>query len=138
MDLSTPGMRRDTIDIALVVPHSGSAGIYGPSCEACAELAISDLNVTEGLLGRQVRLIPVDGSRAPEVVAAEVGRLVAHGMVDAVTGWHISPVRQALAKVTAGRIPTCTGRSTKAASAHRGCSSPGRRRRASSCPPWTG
>ena len=79
MDLSSPGMRRDTIDIALVIPRSGSAGIYGPSCEACAELAISDLNDTAGLLGRPVRLIPVDGSRAPAAVAAEVGALVAHG-----------------------------------------------------------
>ena len=109
MDLSSPGMRRDTIDIALVIPRSGSAGIYGPSCEACAELAISDLNDTAGLLGRPVRLIPVDGSRAPAAVAAEVGALVAHGMIDAVTGWHISPVRQALAKVTAGRIPYVYG-----------------------------
>ncbi|TRW77271.1 ABC transporter substrate-binding protein [Mycolicibacterium sp. 018/SC-01/001] len=109
MDLSSPGTRRDTIDIALVVPRSGSAGIYGPSCEACAELAISDLNATAGLLGRPVRLIPIDGSRPPATVAAEVGALVSRGTIDAVTGWHISPVRQALARVTAGRIPYVYG-----------------------------
>lgn len=83
---------RATIDIALVIPRSGSAGIYGPSCEACAELAIAELNATTGLLGKQVRLIPVDGSRAPLDVAAEISRLIDRGAIDAVTGWHISPV----------------------------------------------
>lgn len=101
--------RRATIDIALVVPRSGSAGIYGPSCEACAELAITDLNDTAGLLSRPVRLLPVDGSRPPAVVAADIARLVAAGAIDAVTGWHISPVRQAVARVTAGRIPYVYG-----------------------------
>jgi ABC-type branched-subunit amino acid transport system substrate-binding protein len=99
----------DTIDVALVVPRSGSAGIYGPSCEACAEMAIADLNAAAGLLGRPVRLIPIDGSRAPDIVAADVGRLVAAGAIDAVSGWHISPVRQAIARVTANRVPYVYG-----------------------------
>jgi ABC-type branched-subunit amino acid transport system substrate-binding protein len=99
----------DTIDVALVVPRSGSAGIYGPSCEACADMAIADLNGAEGLLGRQVRLIPVDGSRAPDIVAADVAALVASGAIDAVSGWHISPVRQAIARVTANRVPYVYG-----------------------------
>ncbi|MGY4710898.1 substrate-binding domain-containing protein [Mycolicibacterium sp. CBM1] len=97
------------INVALVIPRSGSAGIYGPSCEACAELAIADLNATTGLLGRVVRLIPVDGSRPPAAVAAEIARLVDRGAIDAVTGWHISPVRQAIARVTAGRVPYVYG-----------------------------
>lgn len=99
----------DTIDVALVVPRSGSAGIYGPSCEACAEMAIVALNGAEGLLGRPVRLIPVDGSRAPDIVAADVAALVASGAIDAVSGWHISPVRQAIARVTANRVPYVYG-----------------------------
>lgn len=97
------------IRVALVIPRSGSAGIYGPSCEACAELAISDLNRTSGLLGRQVCLVPVDGSRAPALVAAEIAGLIERGEIDAVTGWHISPVRQAIARVTAGRVPYVYG-----------------------------
>lgn len=99
----------DTIDVALVVPRSGSAGIYGPSCEACAEMAIADLNGAEGLLGRPVRLIPVDGSRAPDIVAADVAALVSSKAIDAVSGWHISPVRQAIARVTANRVPYVYG-----------------------------
>lgn len=98
-----------TVDIALVIPRSGSAGIYGPSCQACADLAISDVNATSGLLGRKVRLRVVDGSRPPAVVAAEVARLIDQGTIDAVTGWHISPVRQAIARVTGNRVPYVYG-----------------------------
>jgi ABC-type branched-subunit amino acid transport system substrate-binding protein len=98
-----------TLNIAMVIPRSGSAGIYGPSCEACAELAIADANSASGVLGREVRLVPVDGSRPPAVVAAEVARLIECGAVDAVTGWHISPVRKAIARVTAGRVPYVYG-----------------------------
>ncbi|MCV7133764.1 substrate-binding domain-containing protein [Mycobacterium hodleri] len=103
------GPSRDTLDVALVVPQSGPAGIYGPSCEACAELAIADVNSRAGLLGRRIRLIPVDGSRAPSAVAAEIAALIELGAVDAVTGWHISPVRQAVARVTANRVPYVYG-----------------------------
>lgn len=108
LDGGAPG-RAATTNVALVIPRSGPAGIYGPSCEACAELAIADLNATTGLLGSQVRLIPVNGSRTPSEVAADIARLVDRGAIDAVTGWHISPVRQAIARVTAGRIPYVYG-----------------------------
>lgn len=100
---------RETLDVALVVPFSGSAGIYAPSCEACAELAIADVNAGSGLLGRQIRLIPVDGSRPPAAVATEIAALIDLGAIDAVTGWHISPVRQAVARVTANRVPYVYG-----------------------------
>lgn len=103
------GPVRETLDVALVVPQSGSAGIYGPSCEACAELAIADVNARAGLLGRRIRLVPVDGSRAPAAVAAEIAALLELGAIDAVTGWHISPVRQAVARVTANRVPYVYG-----------------------------
>jgi len=98
-----------TLNIALVVPRSGPAGIYGPSCEACAELAIADANAVSGVLGREVRLVPVDGSRPPSVVAADIAQLVERSAIDAVTGWHISPVRKAVARVTAGRVPYVYG-----------------------------
>ncbi|WP_233272041.1 substrate-binding domain-containing protein [Mycolicibacterium smegmatis] len=109
MEGNSADFLRDTVDIALVVPFSGPAGIYGPSCESCAELAIADINAGPGLLGRQVRLVPVDGSRAPAEVAAEIAALINLGVIDAVTGWHISPVRKAIARVTANRVPYVYG-----------------------------
>ena len=94
-----------TLDVALLVPLHGSAGIFGPSCELCAQLAAEEINAAEAVLGREVRLSVVDGSGPPSRVADEVGALVAAGLVDAVVGWHISAVRQAVAPRIAGRVP---------------------------------
>ncbi len=96
---------RDTIHVGLVIPLQGPAGIFGPSCEASASLAVEEVNTGCGVLGRPVRLVPVDGGRPPEQVANEVDCLISAGAIDAVTGWHISAVRQAVAPRTAGRVP---------------------------------
>jgi urea transport system substrate-binding protein len=92
-------------NVALVVPLQGSAGIFGPSCELCAQLAADEINAADGVLGRQLRLSVIDGSAPPRVVADRVGALAAAGLVDAVVGWHISAVRQAVVPRVAGRIP---------------------------------
>jgi ABC-type branched-subunit amino acid transport system substrate-binding protein len=97
--------RRDWLDIAFVVPRSGPAGMFGPSCEACGTLAVEEANAEGGLLGRELRLRVVDGGLAPEAVAAEVRDLVNRNAVDIVAGWHISAVRQALAPVVRDRVP---------------------------------
>jgi urea transport system substrate-binding protein len=94
-----------TIDVALVIPLHGSAGIFGPSCELCGQLAAEEVNSQGGVLARELRLAVVDGSGPPERVADEVGALVGAGLVDAVVGWHISAVRQAVAPRIAGRVP---------------------------------
>src|SRR3954467_11820126 len=89
--LGAPASRaRDALDVALVVPLQGPAGIFGPSCECCAQLAAEEVNAETGVLGRQLRLGLVDGGAPPGQVADEVGALVAAGVVDAVAGWHIS------------------------------------------------
>jgi len=93
------------MNVAFVVPRSGPAGIFGPSCETCGELAVEEINASGGVLGRELRLETVDGGGHPLGVAAEVDRLVTAGRVQAVTGWHISAVRQEVAPHTAGRIP---------------------------------
>jgi urea transport system substrate-binding protein len=97
------GERR--LDVALVIPLNGSAGIFGPSCELCAQLAAEEVNAEGGALAQELRLSVVNGSGPPQRVADEVGALVAAGLVDAVVGWHISAVRQAIAPRIAGRVP---------------------------------
>lgn len=94
-----------TLRIALVIPLQGPAGIFGPSCEACAQLAVDELNASTGVLGQELSLVTVDGGAAPERVAAELDTLVSAGAVDAVTGWHISAVREVVAPRIAGRVP---------------------------------
>ena len=96
-------MHPDLLPVALVVPQQGPTGIYGPSCLACAELAVEQLNERDGIAGRLVELVHVDGGRQPAVVADEVLRLVESGRVEAVAGWHTSAVRQAITARIGGR-----------------------------------
>jgi urea transport system substrate-binding protein len=93
------------VNVALVVPLHGSAGIFGPSCELCARLAVAEINAGDGVLGRELELSVIDGSKSPAAVADEVGALAAAGLVDAVVGWHISAVRQVVAPRVAGLVP---------------------------------
>jgi urea transport system substrate-binding protein len=96
---------RERLDLAFVIPLSGPPGMFGPSCAACGDLAVDEINEGGGLLGREVGLHVVDGAQAPAAVAREVAGLVADGAVQAVSGWHISAVRQRLDPVVQGRVP---------------------------------
>ena len=102
---STPDPWRETLHVGLVIPLQGPAGMFGPSCEASAQLAVDEANRECGVLGRPVRLVVVDGGQRPDRVADEVDSLISAGAIDAVTGWHISAVRQAVAPRTVGRVP---------------------------------
>lgn len=91
--------------LAMVVPFQGPAGMFGPSCEAVTELAVAELNATSGVGGRPVTVELVDGGAKPEAVAARIRDLIREKHIDAVTGWHISSVRLAIARETAGKLP---------------------------------
>ncbi|MEV7885519.1 substrate-binding domain-containing protein [Streptomyces sp. NPDC002817] len=93
------------LGVALVVPMQGPAGIFGPTCELCAQLAAEEVNRAGGVLGRELRLLPVDGGGSPREIADHVEALVDLGVVQGVTGWHISSVRLALAPRIAHRVP---------------------------------
>ncbi|MFE6280873.1 substrate-binding domain-containing protein [Streptomyces sp. NPDC057877] len=93
------------LGVALVFPMQGPAGIFGPTCELCARLAADEVNRAGGVLGRELRLLPVDGGAPPRQIADQVTALVDLGAVQGVTGWHISSVRQALAPRIAHRVP---------------------------------
>jgi len=95
---------REVLRVAFVVPLQGPTGIYGPSCLACGQLAVEELNRADGIAGRAVELVVVDAGRDPEVVADEVGDLVDSGRVEAVAGWHISAVRVAVTRRIGGRV----------------------------------
>jgi urea transport system substrate-binding protein len=96
---------RGTFTIGLVIPIQGPAGIFGPSCELCAQLAVEEANAGGGVLGRELRLLTVEGGASPVRVADEVDRLISAGRVHAIVGWHISAVREVLAPRIAQRVP---------------------------------
>jgi ABC-type branched-subunit amino acid transport system substrate-binding protein len=91
--------------VGLVIPLQGPAGIFAPSCEAVAELAAKEVNDRGGLQGRKVTIEVLDGGASGDKVARTVAdRLRGRGL-DAVTGWHISAVRNRLSPVVKDRIP---------------------------------
>lgn len=94
----------DAIRIGLAIPLQGPGGIFAPSCEAVADLCRRQTNVF-GVLGRPIEFVVIDAGLPAREVAYEVKDLVDHGDIDALTGWHISSVREAVAPVTHGRIP---------------------------------
>jgi urea transport system substrate-binding protein len=103
--LDEPGARDAAVRVALVTPWQGPAGMFGLSCRMCSELAVAEINVGGGLLGRPVALHHVDGGADPGAVARDVQRLVRTSAVDAVVGWHISAVRRRLAPRVAAQVP---------------------------------
>lgn len=100
-----PSTPNPPFTVGLVVPSAGSEGMYGPSCVLCARLAVEELNATGGVLGRPVHLRILDGSGPPAQVAAAVGQAARTGVIDAVVGWHLSPVRVRLATALRGVVP---------------------------------
>ena len=92
--------------VALLIPMCGSAGIWGPSCIASAEVAAHELNRRDGIAGRNVRLVLVDSAAEAQVpVEGLVDSLIESRSIDAIVGMHISAVRQRLTKVVRGRVP---------------------------------
>ena len=54
--------RKSYYRVALLVPLCGSAGLWSPSCIACAQVAVEELNRDGGIDGRQVQLLMVDSA----------------------------------------------------------------------------
>jgi urea transport system substrate-binding protein len=95
----------DEIRVGMLIPMSGAAGLWGPSCLACATLATEDWNRVGGMRGRQVSLTVIDASDESETLEAEVSELVADGGVAAMVGMHTSSVRERVTRVVGGRLP---------------------------------
>jgi ABC-type branched-subunit amino acid transport system substrate-binding protein len=101
----TPRRTGTVVNVGLVIPMHGSAGRFALSCVACAVLAAEDINAEGGLLGREVRLVLIDGACSPRIVGERVNALVRAGEVDVVAGWHLSHVRRAIAGCLEGDVP---------------------------------
>jgi ABC-type branched-subunit amino acid transport system substrate-binding protein len=89
-----------------MVPMSGSAGIWGPSCISCAQLAAHEINAGQGIGGREVELLLLDSDDGVVDEAVDVlADLVEEGTVGAVVGMHVSSVRQRLNAALKGKVP---------------------------------
>lgn len=100
-----PLLACDELNIALCVPLSGTAGIWGPSSLASAELAVAELNREAGVGGRSCRLLTVNASDDATEIEATLTELVQAGDIDAIIGMHTSAVRQRVLRAVGGQIP---------------------------------
>jgi len=91
--------------VGLLVPINGSAGIWGPSSIACAQLAQAEINADGGLLDRRLRLRVIDSSDEATEVGSVTAELMNAGAIDAIVGMHTSQVRQRVLKDVARQIP---------------------------------
>src|SRR3984885_8004106 len=97
--------RSDRLRIAFLLPLSGPAGLWGPSCQTSAMLASREVNTAGGILGREIELVFADAGADPEQVADQTIDLIAENRAEAVIGMHISAVRVALVRALRGRLP---------------------------------
>ena len=93
------------LKVAVMIPQSGPAGLFGPSAKACAELAASEINSRGGILGRKVELLFGDAGLAPAEASQAALKLWKSGGAEAVIGMHDSAVRGALVGVFKGQVP---------------------------------
>ena len=91
----------EPLRIGLAIPRQGPGGIFGPSCEAVAELAASQLNARHGILEREVVIEVIDAGGSVQETQRNVVAAIQEDRAHAITGWHISSVREHLAPVLA-------------------------------------
>jgi len=93
------------IRVGLLVPQSGAAGLWAPSAEACARLAVSEINHNTGLLGRDIELLVIDaGSTARSAGEAARNAIEIDG-VAGIVGMLPSFARPAVAGSVGERAP---------------------------------
>jgi len=95
----------DSLKVAVMIPQSGPAGLFGPSAKACAELAVETLNARGGVLGRKLELLFGDAGLAPAEASQAALKLWKGSGADVVIGMHDSAVRGALVGLFKAQVP---------------------------------
>ena len=93
------------LKVALMIPQSGPAGLFGPSSKACAELAAETLNARGGVLGRKIELLFGDAGLAPAEATQAALKLWKGAGASVVIGMHDSAVRGALVGLFKAQVP---------------------------------
>lgn len=93
------------LKVAVMIPQSGPAGLFGPSSKACAEMAADALNARGGVLGRKIELLFGDAGLAPAEAGQAALKLWKGSKAEVVIGMHDSAVRGALVGLFKGQVP---------------------------------
>ncbi|MDM0070991.1 substrate-binding domain-containing protein [Variovorax sp. J31P207] len=104
--LGSAGVRaQSALNVAVMLPLSGPAGLFGPSAKACAELAVQTLNAKGGVLGRNINLLVGDAGLPPAEASQAALKLWKGSGAQVVIGMHDSAVRGALVGLFKGQVP---------------------------------
>lgn len=99
-------MDRASLKIGLLIPRQGPAGIWAPSCEASAILAVSELNAGGGILGRQLDLVIADAGDSDASAAAAAATVADVDNVEVVVAMLASSARIPVAReLHSRRVP---------------------------------
>lgn len=95
----------DPIKVGILIPQSGPGGLFGPSCQNAAQLAVDEINAQGGILGRPIAPIFADVGGPPSDATQAALKLWKGQKVEAFIGMHDSAVRGALTNLFKGQIP---------------------------------
>jgi len=93
------------LKLGFLIPRSGTAGLFGPSSEACIELAVNKINTEGGILGRPIEALLGDAGGAPSDTVQAAQRMWRRDGVEAIVGEHGSASREAVAGALRGQLP---------------------------------
>lgn len=100
-----PAFAQSELKVAVMLPQSGPAGLFGPSAKACAELAAETLNARGGVLGRKISLLFGDAGLPPAEASQAALKLWKGSGAQAFIGMHDSAVRGALVGLFKAQVP---------------------------------
>lgn len=93
------------IRIGLLTALEGPAGIWGPSAEASAVMAVAEINAAGGLLGQDVDLVITNAGRSGTTAAAAAEAAMDIDRVDAIVAMVPSYARPPVSRAVRGRVP---------------------------------
>ncbi|WP_026282931.1 substrate-binding domain-containing protein [Rhizobium sp. 2MFCol3.1] len=94
-----------SIKVGLLVPESGTAGLWAPSAWACANLAVRELNDLGGILRRPVELIAIDAGTTGASAAYAARQAVDVDGVSALIGMFPSYARDSVRRAVGETVP---------------------------------
>jgi len=91
--------------IGALIPMSGAAGIWGPSCLACATLAAEEWNAAGGVDGKSVALTVLDASDESDDLEEQLQALLDEDAIESIVGMHTSSVRERVTAQLRAALP---------------------------------
>ena len=98
-------MAASKLKVGVMIPLSGPAALFGPSCKNVSHMAAEKINAAGGILGRKIEVVFGDAGLPPAEAAQTALRMWRGDGCEAFIGMHNSAVRGAYINVFKGQVP---------------------------------